>query len=134
MRYNVRAEMNKNDCHKTKRTVSDPTQRNVRIVGAALLVLALAWQHVQATRLGYQVERARRQSQGLKGRVAALQMQLESRLSPAELARLAETRLSLEPASPESVRRLADAPLPGPHGGLLGRLLPRSWTRLLGRV
>lgn len=124
----------------TKRTVIDPTRRNVRIVGAALLVLALAWQHVQATRLGYQVERARRQCRVLKGRVAALEMQFESRLSPAELARLAESRLSMEPASPEAIRRLPDVPADAPHGGRAASwrdslsAFHKAWTRLLGRV
>lgn len=77
-----------------------------RILGASLLVLALAWQHVQATRLGYQVEKLRREAELLKGQNASLAMELESRLSPASVSALAKERLGMFPAPPESLRIL----------------------------
>ena len=107
-----------------------PSSRTIKIASASLLVLALVWEHIQATRLGYEVEAARRQSQTTKGRIAALQMELETSLSPAQLARRAGSRLSMLPPSPESLRVLPDVPAASPQGTLLGRLLPRSLRSL----
>lgn len=82
------------------------TKPTSRILAASLLVLALAWQHIQATRLGYQVERSRREAQLLKGQNASLAMELESRLSPARVSVRAKERLGMFPAPPESLRIL----------------------------
>jgi hypothetical protein len=87
-------------------------------------VLFLSWQHVQATRLGYQVEAARRDARRLDSRVAALRMDLEERLSPAEVASRA-ARIGLVPAGPDSLRRLGPRP---ESSSLFGRW----WARRLG--
>jgi len=94
-------------------------------VGLGALVLFLSWQHVQATRLGYQVEAARKDARLMNSRVAALRMELEERLSPAEVAARA-SRLGFVPVAPDALRRLSQA---GPDSsGLLGRW----WARRLG--
>ncbi len=103
-----------------------PSQQTLRILSASLVVLALVWQHIQATRLGYQVEGSRRQAQALKARIASLRAELESSLSPAQLALRARSRLGMQPASPEFLRFLDPSPLPSVRETLLGRLL--SWT------
>lgn len=93
-------------------------------IGAGALVLFLCWQHVQATRLGYQVETARRQARRLDSRVAELRVQLEERLSPGEVAARA-SQLGLVPVSPDALRRLPSAS-PVSTG-----LLRRWWARRL---
>lgn len=90
-------------------------------------MLFLCWQHVQATRLGYRVEAARKDARLLDGRVAALRVELEERLSPAEVAARA-SRLGFVPVAPDALRRLPDSrPV---SGGLLGRW----WARRLGSL
>jgi hypothetical protein len=96
-----------------------------RFAGGGALVLFLCWQHVQATRLGYQVESARKETLERRGRVAALRVDLDQRLSPEAVAARA-TRLGLVPASPDALRRLdsrlsIDAPL--------SEAFSRLWTR-----
>jgi hypothetical protein len=96
----------------------------VRFAGAGALVLFLCWQHVQATRLGYRVEAARREAAELRGRVESMRFDLEKRLSPAEVAARA-SRLGMIPASPDALRRLNESPAaerPGPLQRLLSRL------------
>ena len=97
-----------------------------RFAGAGALALFLCWQHVQATRLGYRVEAARKQSQELRGRVAALRVEFDSRLSPQQVAARA-VRLGLVPAAPAALRRLSQTPGAVPAVSLL-----RLWTRGLG--
>jgi hypothetical protein len=97
----------------------------MRFAGAGALVLFLCWQHVQATRLGYRVEAARKQARDLTSRVDSLRMRLDERLSPEAVAVRAE-RLGMVPAAPAALRRL-----PGPDaGGARGRL-ERLLTRSL---
>ena len=103
----------------------DPKRRAAKIASGALLLLALVWQHVQATRLGYEVERSRRQVQSLKGRLAGLRAELEAASAPARLAERARTRLGMFPASPESLRRLPEAPEARADETLLGRIFPK---------
>jgi hypothetical protein len=103
-----------------------PSNRTVRIVTASLLVLGLVWQHVQATRLGYELESSRRQADSTRGRIAALRMDLETCLSPAQLALHARTKLGMFPGAPESLRHLSAEPFTGPGETLLGRLFLRS--------
>jgi hypothetical protein len=67
-----------------------------RFAGAGALVLFLCWQHIQATRLGYRVEAARRETMERRGRVAALRVELDERLSPERIASRA-SRLGLVP-------------------------------------
>src|SRR5579883_11154 len=84
--------------------------RTLKIVCAALFMLTLAWQQIAATRLGYAVEKSRKQEHILRGRIGAIQLELEKSLSPAELAAQATKRLGMQPASPEALRILGDAP------------------------
>jgi hypothetical protein len=96
-----------------------------RFAGAGALVLFLCWQHVQATRLGYQVETARKNARQISGRVTAMRVELEVHLSPSEVAARA-SRLGLVPVAPDALRRL---PQSRPDSdGLLGRW----WARRLG--
>jgi hypothetical protein len=86
-------------------------------------VLFLCWQHVQATRLGYQVESARRETLDRRGRVAAMRVELEQRLCPEQVAARA-SRLGLIPAAPDALRRLPESRVSAPIGALT-----RLWTR-----
>lgn len=92
-----------------------------RFALAGLLALFLCWQHVQAVRLGYHVETARRIETERRGRVAALHMAVEEGLSPAAIAARAD-RLGLVPAPPDALRRL---PARTSARGLFGL----NWTR-----
>jgi len=94
-----------------------------RFAGAGALVLFLCWQHVQATRLGYRVEAARKEAAQRRGRVEALRVDLEQRLSPEQVASRAG-RLGLVPAAPGTLRRL-----PGGTRSSSGGALARLWTR-----
>jgi hypothetical protein len=96
-----------------------------RFAGAGALVLFLCWQHVQATRLGYQVESARKDAVERRGRVAALRVELDSRLSPEQVAARA-AKLGLIPAAPDALRRLPER-APSASVGPLSRL----WARRL---
>ncbi|MDE2511233.1 MAG: hypothetical protein KGL74_08935, partial [Elusimicrobia bacterium] len=100
-----------------------------RFAGAGALVLFLCWQHVQATRLGYQVEAARKDAVERRGRVAALRVEFDSQLSPEQVAARA-AKLGLVPASPEALRRLPDAGAAAPAGAL-ERLLSRRLAPLV---
>lgn len=93
-------------------------------MAASLVLLALAWQHVTATRLGYQVERARQEGQSLRGRISGLRLELETSLSPAQLASRAKGRLGMFPAPPEALRILGDE-TESREAGFLTRLF--SW-------
>jgi len=77
----------------------------IRFTGAGMLVLFFCWQHVQAIRFGYQVEAARREATQRRGRVAALRLEIERRLSPSEVASRA-ARLGMVPADPGALRCL----------------------------
>jgi hypothetical protein len=99
-----------------------------RFVGAGALVLFLCWQHVQATRLGYQVESARKDAVERRGRVAALRLECDQRLSPEAVAARA-VKLGMVPASPGALRRLPDGAPVGPAGAL-ARLLSRRLAPL----
>lgn len=88
-------------------------------------MLALAWQQIEATRLGYAVERSRKQAHLLRSRIGALQMELETSLSPAQLAQQARGRLGMQPASPEALRILTEGPSASQPS-----FLARLWSRL----
>lgn len=105
--------------------MANPSRKTARIVMIALGVLALAWQHIQATRLGYRVESARRRVHALQGRIGTLELELHSGLSPAQLAQHARARLGMQPASPEALRLLGAGPEAGPSDSFLARLLAR---------
>ena len=99
--------------------------RLARFAALGALLLFLCWQRVQATRLGYQVEAARREARAARGRVADLKLELDGRLSPAALAARAGSRLGMVPADPAGLRTLAARPAVGPG------FLPRLWARSL---
>jgi|SRR5579883_1302442 len=105
----------------------DPSRRTLKIAGASVLLLALVWQHIEAIRLGYQVEQSRRQIHVLQGQIGDLDMRIEKDLAPAQLAQQARARLGMFPASPESLRILGRPEDPPAEGGLFGRLLAHAW-------
>ena len=84
--------------------MQNASSRSLKIAGASLLVLAMVWQHIQATRLGYEVESSRKETHRLKGRIASLQMDLQRSVSPARLASQARSRLGMFPVNPASLR------------------------------
>ena len=108
----------------------NPSQRTFRIVSVSIVVLALAWQQIQATRLGYRVETSRKQVRALKGRIALLKIELETSLSPAQLALQARTHLGMHPASPDSLRILGGGSLLPSKDSFFSRLLSRTWRSL----
>ncbi|NNN04860.1 MAG: hypothetical protein HKL90_03070 [Elusimicrobia bacterium] len=103
-----------------------------RFAGTAALVLFLCWQHVQATRLGYRVESARREAAQRRGRVESLRLDLERRLSPQQVAARA-ARLGMVPADPRALRRLEDRPRQRLGSAPVWGLLTRTWTPLPAR-
>ena len=105
--------------------MTEPSKKTLKIVAASLLLLALAWQHVTATRLGYEVARARQEGNQLRARLGGEQLELETTLSPAQLAAHAKARLGMFPAPPEALRILADGG-ESREAGFLTRLLS-SW-------
>jgi hypothetical protein len=112
------------------KAMANPSQRTFRIVLASAGVLALAWQQIEATRLGYQVERSRARLHALQGELGEVQMDLQTSLSPAQLAYQARTKLGMQPASPESLRLLGAPAGPAEADSFLTRLLSRTWQRL----
>lgn len=96
--------------------------RTLKIFVGSVLLLALVWQQIEATRLGYRVEKARHEAQLLRARIGAVQMELETGSSPAQLAAQARARLGMYPAPPEALRILAEAP-DARRVGFLSRLL-----------
>jgi hypothetical protein len=99
-----------------------------RFAGVGVLILFLCWQHVQAVRLGYQVESARKEAMERRGRVAALRVALDEGLSPEQIAARA-ARLGLVPASPDALRRLPERAEPA--AGPLFRLWSRGFAPLV---
>ena len=112
------------------REMANPSKRSFRIVICSLGVLALAWQQIEATRLGYRVENARKRIHVLHGRIGALERDVQTSLSPAQLALQARARLGMQPASPDTLRILSgDAPV-APIDSFLLRLLARTLRSL----
>ena len=108
------------------KAMANPSKRTFRVVLVSAYVLALAWQHIEATRFGYQVESARRRVHSLQGRLGTLQMDLQTSLSPIQLAAQARARLGMQPASPEFVRVIGCPALPRANDSFLSRLLSRT--------
>lgn len=96
--------------------------RLARFAALGALLLFLCWQRVQAVRLGYRVETARREARAARGRVADLRLELDGRLSPAALAARAGSRLGMIPADPSGLRTLSSRPSSSPG------FLPRLWA------
>lgn len=106
--------------------MTESSKRSLKIVAASLILLVLAWQHVTATRLGYEVARARQEGQSLRSKLGGVQLELETSLSPAQLALQAKAKLGMFPAPPEALRILGDA-AESTESGFLTRFL--RWTR-----
>ena len=107
-------------------------RRRVFLIAAgAFFLMAMVWQHVQATRLGYQVEKARQKILAMRCANGALRMQLESQLSPVNLSLQARGRLGMSLASPGDLRSL-DGPAAAARTGLLQRLISRARRALSG--
>lgn len=85
--------------------VSSP--KTAKILAGGAFVSILVWQHVQATKLGYAVEKARASIHRRRAQMTSDQVELESRLSPAHLAAAARGRLGMIPLAPEAVRILS---------------------------
>ncbi|MDE2039191.1 MAG: hypothetical protein KGO96_06355 [Elusimicrobia bacterium] len=113
------------------KSMASPSRRTFRVVLLSLGVLALAWQHIEATRLGYQVEAARHRVQALSDRLDAVQMTLQTSLSPAQLALRARTRLGMRPASPDVIRVLGRPAAPRPASSLFLRWISSARRELL---
>lgn len=82
------------------------SKRTLRIILGGFFVISVVWQNVQATKLGYEVEKTRRLLNALKGRTASSAIELQRSLTPAQLAFKARTKLGMFPALPESLRIL----------------------------
>lgn len=116
-----------------QRQSTESQHRRVLLLAAGgLFLMALVWQHVQATRLGYRVEKARQQILTMRCTNGALRMQLETALSPANLSLLARTRLGMSLAAPQSLRSLDEPAAAASRSGLLQRLLSRTRRALAG--
>ena len=109
-------------------------RRALRLVAAGLFLMALVWQHVQATRLGCRVAKAHQRIVALRCANGTLRVQLESFLSPANLSAQARGRLGMSWAAPEAVRTLEGRAPCGPQPNLLQRLISRARRALSGSV
>ncbi|MBI4346782.1 MAG: hypothetical protein HY553_07990 [Elusimicrobia bacterium] len=99
-------------------------KRWLAATGAAALVFLFVWQQVQATRLGFELDGARRSVQETRARCAYLRLELERRTAPAELALSAREKLGMLPPSPDSVVMLEHAaarPTAAPEPVLVAR-------------
>ena len=85
--------------------------RFIILTGSAVAVLV--WQSVQATRIGYNVERSRRRVAQLKSQIATLQVEWEKRVAPAQLSHQALTKFGMRHADPRSIRVLETSPASG---------------------
>ena len=90
----------------------------------------MVWQHVQATRLGYQLDKARQHLLALRCANGTLQSEIDTILSPANLSVQARGRMGMSLAGLDSLRMLTKSPLDKPHSGLLQRLLSRTHRAL----
>lgn len=96
------------------------------ILGTTGIVFALAWQHVQATRIGYRVERLREEVELQRGKDAYLKLDLERWHSPERLEAEAARRLGMRRPEPGQVVVLAPEAPPALNGGAAG------WVAKLG--
>ncbi|MDD5628587.1 MAG: hypothetical protein PHU21_05955 [Elusimicrobia bacterium] len=96
------------------------------LVAGGAFLMAIVWQHVQATRLGYRVESARQQILLMRCSNGALRMRLEALLAPANLSAQARGRLGMSLAAPQSLRSLDGPTGAAAPAGLLQRLISRT--------
>jgi hypothetical protein len=103
----------------------DPNNRTTKIIAGSLFVLGLAWQQIEATRLGYEVERSRREARILRGRIGAIEIQLETSLSPARLSAQAKM-MGMIPSEPAQLRVLDDGKAAPQRESFFSRLLAKG--------
>jgi len=107
-------------------------RRALRLAAAGLFLMALVWQHVQATRLGYRVERSRQRIVALRCAQGALRSELEALLAPVSLSAQARGRLGMTLAEPQFFRSLDGPAAAASRSGFLQRLISRTRRVLVG--
>jgi hypothetical protein len=100
--------------------------RVYRLVAIGVFLMAMVWQHVEATRLGYRAESTRRTILAMRCANGALRMQLDTILSPANLSAQARGRLGMTLAAPQYLRNLDGPTATASRTGILQRLLART--------
>ncbi len=98
----------------------------MKVAAALLFVTAMVWQHIQAIRLGYQLDKSRQHLLTLRCSYGMLQGDIETLLSPANLSLQARSRLGMSLGSLDSLRVLAKDPAENPCSGIFQRLLSRA--------
>jgi hypothetical protein len=117
----------------TQRERTAPSRRRIYwFLATGAFLMALAWQHVEATRLGYRVEIARRNILAMRCANGAMRMQLETILSPANLSVQARSRLGMTLAEPQFFRSLDGPTATASRTGFLQRLISRTRRVLVG--
>ncbi|MBI4051574.1 MAG: hypothetical protein HY400_03620 [Elusimicrobia bacterium] len=91
----------------------------VGVLVASLLVFLFVWQHVQATRLGYEVQDVRKNIQWQKSKNAYTRLQLQRLVSPARIAQEASRRLGMSAPGPTQIVLLGTPPSRSEEGSLL---------------
>lgn len=94
------------------------------IATAGGLFLAFVWESVQATKLGYCVEQARRELKSAQNTNEYLRHELQSSLSPDRLQALAQQRLGMIAPDPDQIIMLGEPhEKVRPAGGWLAELI-----------
>src|SRR5438105_4405305 len=83
--------------------------KKLAAAACAGVVFVVAWERVQTTRLGFELEKTRHAAQEARDKNAYLRLELERRTAPAELASLARERLGMVPPSPGAIVELEQA-------------------------
>ncbi len=108
-----------------------PLRRTLTLILGAAALSFVVWQHVEATRVGYEVESRRETVRRLRNGNLERRLAVERASSPAEIAGLARSRLRMVPGAPEAVKVLGRRdPSAGPSGEASGA--PRRlWTAIV---
>ncbi len=77
---------------------------------AAVGILLIAWERIEATELGYRVEEGRKSLEALQAQASVMERNLEIASSPAMLARLADEKLQMIPAPLKSIKFMDSPP------------------------
>ncbi|MBI5210871.1 MAG: hypothetical protein HY927_12950 [Elusimicrobia bacterium] len=100
--------------------VRTKARRRTRLmVAAAASGTFLVWQQVQATRYGYEVEKARLEVRRLRETILYDDLRWQKAVAPAQLAHHARTSLGMQPVSLDSIRILENVS-PSDSGPALG--------------
>ncbi|MFH1618658.1 MAG: hypothetical protein ABIG11_02015 [bacterium] len=75
-------------------------------IALCALFLLFAWENIQATRLGYSVEKARMELQAVRNRNVYLQHRLLSAISPGRVALAARKNLGMVAPEPDQIVKL----------------------------